>query len=82
VQHSPETGQSEWTTVASIGLGGDLDAIMLESLRPTVQYEVRAIIREKDNQTILDGVLYSEFITAPCTKIGNLNALFFTSYWK
>jgi hypothetical protein len=70
LQEIPENGN--WKIVASIGPDSDLGAIMLESLRPNVPYQVRAVIREKDNQTFQEGVFYNDFSTLPCTQLGNL----------
>jgi hypothetical protein len=70
LQEIPENGN--WEIVASIGPDSDLGAIMLESLKPNVPYQVRAVIREKDNQSIEEGVLYEDFSTLPCTQLGNL----------
>jgi len=70
LQVIPENGN--WKIVASIGPDSDLGAIILESLRPNVTYQVRAVIREKDNQTIKEGVFYNNFSTLPCKQLGNL----------
>jgi hypothetical protein len=75
-----ETILSEWMTVTSIGLNGDWDAIDLEKLTPNVDYEVRAVVREKDNQTILDDVLVFKFITPSCTPRGKFDANFILSW--
>jgi hypothetical protein len=74
LQDIPESGN--WKIVASIGPNSDLGAIMLESLTPNVPYQLRAVIREKDNQSIAEGVLYNDFSTLPCTQLGNFIMLF------
>lgn len=72
MQDFAETGEwSNWKTIVSIGIDNDPDVIMLEMLMPTIQYEVRAVIREKDNQTISDDLVkISKFATTPCTPLG------------